>query len=139
MTNEETARLVNLIISTWPTGPKGYVWTDVLGPLDRALANRSYVLMRNRDTRITVADFLDQYRALERRQREAEAPPPNQLPLSSTPLISRNEHIAALIKRSEAGDQIAATELNNWQRVLRRPAWLHISNHPAGNHERNEP
>lgn len=125
MTNEETARLVNLIISTWPTGPKGYVWTDVLGLLDRALANRAYVLMRNRDARITVADFIDQYRILERRQREANDPPPNQLPLSSPPLISRDEHIAALAKRAETGDQTAAAELNNWQRVLRRPDhWL---------------
>jgi hypothetical protein len=61
--SDDTARLVNLIIATWPTGPKAYVWTNTLADLDATPANRAYLALRDTTERITVAAFLSAYRA----------------------------------------------------------------------------
>jgi len=60
----ETARLVNLLISTWPAGVKGYVWTDTLGPLDHDPALAAYLELREHDERPpSVARYLAAYHA----------------------------------------------------------------------------
>jgi len=64
MTNDDAARLVNLLVATWPTGPKAYVWTQAVNELDAAGANRAYAKLRDTAERVTVASFLEAYRAL---------------------------------------------------------------------------
>jgi hypothetical protein len=63
MTSDDAARLVNLLVATWPTGPKAYVWTQTIGDLDAAPANRAYAELRDNVERVTVAAFLTRYRA----------------------------------------------------------------------------
>jgi len=63
MTSDDTARLVNLLVATWPTGPKAYVWTQAIADLDAAGANRAYARLRDTVDRVTVASFLETHRA----------------------------------------------------------------------------
>jgi hypothetical protein len=62
MNPNDTARLVNLLISTWPAGVKGHIWTDTLGPLDLEHAHATYRGLRDHDERApSVARFLAAY------------------------------------------------------------------------------
>ena len=61
MTEQETARLVNAIVSTWTTGPKGYIWTPVIAPLDYGYANATIERLRDTTPTITVYDFRQAY------------------------------------------------------------------------------
>jgi hypothetical protein len=62
MTSDDAARLVNLIVATWPTGPKAYVWTQTLAELDNGPANQAYRDLRDTAERITIAAYQDRYR-----------------------------------------------------------------------------
>ena len=64
MTRDECARLVNLIVSTWPSGVKGHVWTDTLGDLEYDIARTAYLKLRDEAERPPpVARFVAVYRA----------------------------------------------------------------------------
>jgi len=63
MTRDDTATLVNLLVSTWPTGVRGHVWTDTLSELDHTPALATYRALRDRSDRApSVAQFLADYR-----------------------------------------------------------------------------
>ena len=63
MTRDECAGLVNLLVSTWPTGVRGHVWTDTLNELDHASALATYRALRDRcDRAPSIAQFLADYR-----------------------------------------------------------------------------
>src|SRR3954454_7315954 len=66
MNTEDTARLVNLLVATWPGGPKAYVWTQALEALDAAAANRAYVRLRDTAKSITIAGFREVYDSASR-------------------------------------------------------------------------
>jgi len=64
MNPNDCARLVNLLVSTWPSGVKGHVWTDTLGALDYDPARSAYVSLRDSEERPpSVARYLAAYRA----------------------------------------------------------------------------
>lgn len=74
MNRDETAGLVNRIVSTWPTGPKGHIWTEVLGDLDRDLAETAYRRLRAEHERPpAAATFLATYGSLDRRAPQSAA------------------------------------------------------------------
>jgi hypothetical protein len=62
--NHTTAKLVERIIATWPTGPKGFIWTDVLRDLHPGPAAAAYRQLRDTEQRITIAQYKAAYRAL---------------------------------------------------------------------------
>jgi hypothetical protein len=65
MNAEDCAHLVNDIISTWPTGPRGHVWTEQLRSLDINPARRTYnQLARTDEHPPSVARFYATYRAI---------------------------------------------------------------------------
>jgi len=65
MTPDQCSQLVNLIVSTWPTGPKGHVWTDTLGDLEPGPALATYRQLRNDEERPpAIARFIATYRHL---------------------------------------------------------------------------
>jgi hypothetical protein len=71
MNDSERAELVNFIVSTWPTGPKGHVWTDVLGELDYGPALGAYRRLRLESERPpSVARFVATYRLFHPTERE---------------------------------------------------------------------
>jgi hypothetical protein len=61
MNADDAARLVNLLVATWPGGPKAYVWTQALEALDAPAANRAYARLRDTAKSITVAGFREVY------------------------------------------------------------------------------
>lgn len=74
MTPDNVARIVNQIVSTWPAGVKGHVWTDVLASLEYDLARRAYIELREHEERPpTVARFLASYHA-ERHSTSTDGP-----------------------------------------------------------------
>jgi hypothetical protein len=119
MTRDDCARIVNLIVSTWPGGVKGHVWTDVLMPLDAALAQTAY--MRNRDSNrtMTVADFRASYHLALTEWQTNRTPPEPEPTTRRGPLMHRNDYLAALAQRASAGDHTAEHELGTWERIER--------------------
>lgn len=119
MTETEAAHLVNLLIGTWPAGPRGYVWRDVLRPLEHPIADLTYRQLRNHNERITVAEYLDAYtRHTDRRdaqnlfrQRQAtrDIEPAEEE-------ISLDEYLQRLHRRAAAGSLEAQQELAAWRR-----------------------
>lgn len=75
MTRDDCARLVNLIASTWPAGVKGHVWTDVLTGLEQPLAHAAYRALRDANERLSVAQFIAQYRSERARETSTGEPP----------------------------------------------------------------
>ena len=77
MTRDEAARLVNLITSTWPTGVRGHVWTDVLADLEHQLARDAYLHLRDTSEKPPpVAQFQAAYRARRAASKAVDEPPP---------------------------------------------------------------
>jgi len=75
MNGNDTAMLVNLIVATWPTGPKGYIWTDVLAELDHGPALEAYRNLRDDSERApSVARFKAEYRARQASTQPATVP-----------------------------------------------------------------
>jgi hypothetical protein len=63
--NSTVAKLVELLIGTWPTGPKGHVWTRVLTSYDQpAAAHQAWRNLARTEERMTVAAFDGEYRRL---------------------------------------------------------------------------
>ena len=60
-----TAKLVELIVGTWPNGPKGVVWTRVVASLDPpAAAHQTWRNLARTEQRISVAQFVAEHRRL---------------------------------------------------------------------------
>lgn len=115
MNQTETAHLVERIIQTWPTGPKGRIWTEVLNELpDTERANIAYIKLRAESEHApTCARFLAMY--------HATAPSPEFWPEPREPrdtpeAISFTEYIGRLTTRANRGDPEAINELETWRR-----------------------
>lgn len=66
MNAEQCGHLVELIVQTWPHGPRGRIWTDALGDLEHTHALAVYRQLRNADeTAPTIARFLRIYRDVD--------------------------------------------------------------------------
>lgn len=64
MNASSTAQLVNLMISTWPIGVRGHVWTETIHPLDFDHAHAAYIALRDTEERPpSVARFMAAYHA----------------------------------------------------------------------------
>ena len=75
MTADECARIVNLVVSTWPAGPKGHAWTEAIRDLAYADARAAYESVRDVEDRPpSIARYLAAYRAVRARV-AAETPP----------------------------------------------------------------
>lgn len=85
MTGDQCAQIVNLLVSSFPTGPKGHAWTDSLTELHPGPAMGAARELRDTSERTpTIAQYHAIYRrhlAEARRTREAErgVPPTCQL------------------------------------------------------------
>ena len=59
MNSAELAHLVERIVQTWPTGPRGRIWTEALASLDHEVALGVYEHLRDHDEKApSVARFL---------------------------------------------------------------------------------
>lgn len=60
-----TAKLVELITGTWPSGPKGHVWSRVVASLDPpAAAHQAWRNLARTEQKITVAQFVAEHNRL---------------------------------------------------------------------------
>lgn len=91
MTDHELAHLVERIVATWITGPRGFVWTSYLRKLDHDRAVRTYEVLAPSVERITIARFLDEYDAMLRREQPRDFEHPDY-----SDAISLDEAIALL-------------------------------------------
>jgi hypothetical protein len=89
MTGDERARLVHDLISTWPAGVRGYVWTDALTALRHDVARATYLHLRTHaDKAPSVAKFLEEYRARDTERRRREEARQATLPLTHEPPVA---------------------------------------------------
>lgn len=122
MTPNEVGRMVQLLIATWPAGVRGYVWTDVLTPMQHDLAHATYLgLRRHSDKPPSVAKFEEEYRA---RQRARRLRAQEMLPLFDEPTFAPNHPRA--ITAFERGLDIGRSEMARMeaQRVEREQQYL---------------
>jgi hypothetical protein len=74
MHRDDCARLVNLVVSTWPSGVKGHVWTEALIGYDYDLARAAYVDLRDSDEKPpSVARFIAAYHRARTAADESDA------------------------------------------------------------------
>lgn len=110
MTPSETAHLVERIVQTWPTGPRGRIWTETLEDLDAGRAGTAYVRLRNEcEQPPSPGRFMAVYRSLDTERHEWHRP-------DYSNAISFDEYFAKLIARVNRGEDGAAEELANWER-----------------------
>jgi len=114
MNSDDCSHLVNVITATWPTGPKAYVWTQTIARLDASLATQAYAYLRDHEARITIADYLEQYRRLEVRAAERAAATEATIPDAG---LGLPEYLDRLTTRAQRGDEHAARELEAWRTV----------------------
>lgn len=104
MTPAETAHLVDKIVQTWPTGPKGRIWTEVLGPLEARPADAAYRQLRDTETRPpTVGRFLEEYRHLTRPRAGIAIPEWTGPPVALAEVIDHRAELEPL-RRLRAGE-----------------------------------
>jgi len=110
MTPTETAHLVERIVQTWPTGPRGRIWTEALEPLDAGRAGTAYARLRaSEEHPPSIARFMAVYRSLDT-ARGAE------WHRDYSNAISFNEYYTRLLARVDRNEPGAADELAVWDR-----------------------
>lgn len=116
--NDDQARLLaTRFIDTWPTGPRAYVWRDILTPLDHPTAVHAYrTLTRERGTP-TPGQFHEAYNA--HRRTALAAPDPTPAPTTAN-TIALQQYLERLGERRARGDVEAADELDHWANYGRR-------------------
>lgn len=62
MTGDQCAQVVNLLISSFPAGPKGNAWTDAINGLHHGPAQAAARELRDTTDRVSVAQFHAIYR-----------------------------------------------------------------------------
>jgi hypothetical protein len=114
MTADDLNALVNRITSTWPTGPRGHIWTTELCMLDAEPARHTYdQLVRTEHHPPSIARFLATYRA--------NTTPTFGLPTpdDTGPATALDDVIAQLERKQHDGtaSDNDLTELNRWRRL----------------------
>lgn len=110
MTEDQARKLAQRCIDSWPSGPKAYIWRDVLLDLDADYAAVAYrTLVRSAERAPNTGQFMTHYRAVQ---------PPPALPGWAPPAnaITLEEYLCRLAERSARGDEAATIELERWQR-----------------------
>ena len=120
MTNDEARTLARRIIDTWPTGAKGYVWQEILNPLDAGRATDAYRQLITESTtkppspgQLLAAHHAHGERPTERRHGPVYDP-------ADGPIMSRDEYLGRLEQRALRGDTYAAQELETWRKHIAR-------------------
>jgi len=115
MDESHRAQLVNRIVTTWPNGPKGPIWTEALTDhYEVTFAEALDVYKHLRDTvernnPPSIALFLATWRARWQRPPVVYARADDH-----TPTTSFDEYIATLIHSANAGDTDATRMLDLW-------------------------
>lgn len=119
MTRDDADKLAETMFATWPSGPRKYIWMQVLEPLTEATtARQTYERLRASDHHApSAARFLEHYR-IERRTQTERRPKPA---IPAAPTMSLDEYLAGVAARAEAGDVAAVDELAVWTKVRARP------------------
>jgi hypothetical protein len=116
----QRAQLVDRIVTTWPHGPKGAIWTETLTDHPELTFGEALDVYKHlRDTvernPPTVAVFLATWRA--RHQHPADDLVQAQV---DGPPMSLAEYLSALTWRASTGDTDAAQMLDEWGENLQR-------------------
>ena len=111
----QRAQLVDRIVTTWPNGPKGVIWTEALTDHDEITFTAALDVYKHlRDTAErnnppSIALFLATWRARWQHTRVEYVQPADY-----GPVMSFDEYITTLIARSTAGDTDATRMLDLW-------------------------
>jgi hypothetical protein len=119
MTDDEARAMATRFIDTWPTGPKAYVWRDILQDLDHQTATHTYrTLTRDSKHAPTPGHFHDVYRAHQR----ALTPPDTTNPAAyeRRNAISLDTYLAGVQAHADTGNQDSIDELERWLRFGRK-------------------
>jgi hypothetical protein len=116
----QRAQLVDRIVTTWPHGPKGMIWTETLADhpeIGFGEALDVYKHLRDSIERNppTVAVFLATWRARHHRPE-----PVAQRSADDGPTMSFTEYITRLTVKAAAGDTEAAHILDVWEQNMAR-------------------
>lgn len=117
MNETEAKKLTERIVGTWPASPKGFVWTEVLLPLDAYTARAAVdqLTREHEESRLPVARYLAVYLALVRRDTVTDPRPE-----PDGPAMSFAEYLSRLTWRASTGDTEAAGMLDVWEHNLQR-------------------
>lgn len=111
MTEDQARKLATRIIDTWPTGPKAYIWRDVLIHLDPIKAADVYRHFVETADKVTIGQFKSEY---DRRTRSER---PTTIRWTGHE-IGFDEYIGRLRVKASNGESEAIEELANWNRWL---------------------
>ena len=117
----QRAQLVERIVTTWPNGPKGAIWTETLADHDEITFTAALDVYKHlRDTAErrdppSVAAFLATWRTRWHRPEQTTAPVAD-----DGPVMSFDEYIGLLTVKAHAGDPDAADMLDEWAENLTR-------------------
>ena len=109
----QRAQLVDRIVTTWPNGPKGMIWTETLVDHDEITFTAALDVYKHlRDTAErrdppSVAAFLATWRTRWHRPEQTTAPVAD-----DGPTMSHDEYITRLIWRANSGDHAAGEQLD---------------------------
>jgi hypothetical protein len=124
MNADELNALVNRITHTWPTGPRGHIWTSELCMLEAEPARHTYDrLVRTEHHPPTIARFLAEYRA-------TTAPTfGTPTPEDTGPPTALDDVIARLERKHDNGtaSDNDLTDLARWRRLKAESAARHPS------------
>jgi hypothetical protein len=108
MTGDEARTLARRIVDTWPTAAKGYIWQDILTPLDATRAANAYhQLVTEATTRApSPGQLLAIYHAEEHHPPEHHGP---YYDPADGPIMSLEQYLA-----SPNSDPVARRALQRW-------------------------
>jgi hypothetical protein len=124
----QRAQLVDRIVTTWPNGPKGVIWTETLTDHDDITFTAAldvYKHLRDtveRNNPPSIALYLATWRARWQRTPAEHARPDN-----DGPAMSFDEYYATLIRSADTGHTDATRMLDLWTDNERRGligSWL---------------
>lgn len=114
MTESEANEIARLMIDTWPTGPRAYVWARFVREFAHDLARETYDrLAREIDRPPSLQRFGEMHRVVRREHKPAMLEEPDE-----DDTIDRREYLRRLAARAER-DRAAADELENWRRIAK--------------------
>lgn len=113
MTETEAQEIARLMIDTWPTGPRAYIWARFAREFAHDLARETYSrLARENDRPPTLQRFGEMYRVVRREHEPMLLEEPDE-----DDTIDRREYLRRLAARAER-DPVAADELERWRRMM---------------------
>jgi hypothetical protein len=119
MNETEAKKLTERIVGTWPASPKGFVWTEVLLPLDATVARVAVdrLTREHEEARLAVARFLAVYLAAVR---NAGTDEPRHPEPDDGPVMSFAQYQSRLTTKAARGDTDAVPMLDVWDQNMAR-------------------